>query len=71
MLVNHANRYIEEKSVNKYLIFGSTDEKKELLKNTMMFGMESKTESKKQVVASVIMKMITWELNLILMMTYH
>ena len=58
MLVNHANRYIEEKSVNKYLIFGSTDEKKELLKNTMMFGMESKTESKKQVVASVIMKMI-------------
>ena len=59
MLVNHANRYIEEKSVNKYLIFGSTDEKKELLKNTMMFGMESKTESKKQVVASVIMKMIT------------
>ena len=59
LLVNHANRYIEEKSVNKYLIFGSTDEKKELLKNTMMFGMESKTESKKQVVASVIMKMIT------------
>ena len=47
LLVNHANGYIEEKSVNKYLIFDSTDENKELLKNTMMFGMESKTKSKK------------------------
>ena len=32
MFVNHANRYIEEKSANKYLIFDSTDENKELLK---------------------------------------
>ena len=32
MLVNHANGYIEEKGVNKYLIFDSTDENKELLK---------------------------------------
>ena len=32
LLVNHANGYIEEKSVNKYLIFDSTDENKELLK---------------------------------------
>ena len=47
LLVNHANGYIEEKGVNKYLIFDSTDENKELLKNTMMFGMESKTKSKK------------------------
>ena len=47
LLANHANGYIEEKSVNKYLIFDSTDENKELLKNTMMFGMESKTKSKK------------------------
>ena len=28
----HANGYIEEKRVNKYLIFDSTDENKELLK---------------------------------------
>ena len=28
----HANGYIEEKGVNKYLIFDSTDENKELLK---------------------------------------
>ena len=47
MLVNHASGYIEKKGVNKYLIFDSEDENKELLKNTMMFGMESKTESKK------------------------
>ena len=32
MLVNQANGYIEEKSVNKYLIFDSTNENKELLK---------------------------------------
>ena len=47
LLVNHANGYIGQKGVNKYLIFDSTDENKELLKNTMMFGMESKTKSKK------------------------
>ena len=32
LLVNHASRYIEEKGVNKYLIFNSTNENKELLK---------------------------------------
>ena len=31
-LFNHANKYIEEKGMNKYLIFDSTDENKELLK---------------------------------------
>ena len=29
LLVDHASRYIEEKSVNKYLIFDSTNENKE------------------------------------------
>ena len=29
LLVNHASGYIEEKGVNKYFIFGSTDENKE------------------------------------------
>ena len=32
MQVNHANGYIEEKNGNKYLIFDSTDENKELIK---------------------------------------
>ena len=31
--IDHANGYIEEKGVNKYLIFDSTDENKELLKH--------------------------------------
>ena len=30
--INHASGYIEEKGVNKYLVFDSTDEKKVLLK---------------------------------------
>ena len=30
--IDHASGYIEEKSVNKYLVFDSTDENKELLK---------------------------------------
>ena len=29
---DHASGYIEEKGVNKYLVFDSTDENKELLK---------------------------------------
>ena len=32
MRVNHANGYIEEKNENKYLIFDSADENKDLLK---------------------------------------
>ena len=32
LIVNHANGYIEEKGVNRYLIFDSPDENKELLK---------------------------------------
>ena len=46
MWVNHANEYIEEKNVNKYLIFDSTDENKKLLKNIKMFGVELKTKLK-------------------------
>ena len=44
--VNHANRYIEEKNENKYLIFDSTVENEDLLKNIQMFGVELKTKSK-------------------------
>ena len=32
LLTDHANGYIEEKGVNKYLVFDSTDKNKELLK---------------------------------------
>ena len=32
LLIAHANGYTEEKGVNKYLVFDSTDENKELLR---------------------------------------
>ena len=47
LFIAHANGHIEEKGVNKYLIFDSKDENKKLLRNAMMFGVELKTKSKK------------------------
>ena len=46
LLVNHVNGYIEEKGVNKYLIFDFTDENKELLKkyNDVWNGIKNKIE---------------------------
>ena len=32
LIIAHGNGYIEEKEVNKYLVFDSTDENKDLLK---------------------------------------
>ena len=32
LLIDHASGYIEQKGVNKYLVFDSTDENKELLR---------------------------------------
>ena len=42
--VDHASGYIEEKGVNKYLVFDSTDENKELLKkyNDVFNGISDK-----------------------------
>ena len=44
LLINHASGYIEEKDENKYLIFDSTDENKELLKkdNDVWNGIKNK-----------------------------
>ena len=47
LLGNHANGYIEEKGVNKYLVFDSIDENKELLKKYNELGMELEIESRK------------------------
>ena len=46
LLINHANRYIEEKNENKYLIFDSADENKALLKkyNDVWSGIKDKIE---------------------------
>ena len=43
---NHANGYIVEKNESKYLIFNSTVENEDLLKDIQMFGVELKTKSK-------------------------
>ena len=46
LIIAHANGYIEEKGVNKYLVFDSTDENKELLKkyNDVWNGIKNKIE---------------------------
>ena len=44
LTIAHASGYIEEKGVNKYLVFDSTDENKELLKkyNDVFNGIRNK-----------------------------
>ena len=44
LTIAHANGYIKEKGVNKYLVFDSTDRKKELLKkcNDVFNGIRNK-----------------------------
>ena len=64
LIITYASGYIEEKGVNKYLVFNSmeldsTDENKELLKkyNDIFNGIRNKM--KKYVVMNVTMKKIT------------
>ena len=45
--IDHANGYIEEKGINKYLVFNSTYKNKELLKKCNDVGMELERKSKK------------------------
>ena len=45
--ITHVNGYIEEKGVNKYLAFDSTDENKKLLKQYNAVLMELETNLKK------------------------
>ena len=47
LIITHAHGYIEEKGVNKYLVFDSKMKIKSYLKYTMMFLMELETKSKK------------------------
>ena len=44
LIITHVSGYIEEKGVNKYLVFDSTDKNKELLKkcNDVFNGIRSK-----------------------------
>ena len=49
LIITLANGYIEEKSVNKYLIFDSTDENKDLFKkyNDVFDGIRNKIKKNK------------------------
>ena len=76
LCINHASRYIEEKGVNKYLIFDSMelhsiDENKELLKkyNNAFNGIRDKIKEISNDECDY--EKTTWKLNLIQMMTYH
>ena len=55
--ITRANGYIKEKGANKYLVFDSTDENKELLKkyNYVFNGIR---DNIKEIVTNVIMKKI-------------
>ena len=48
LLIDHANGYIKQKNGNKYLIFDSVDENKELLKkyNDVWNGIKEVSDSK-------------------------
>ena len=49
LIITHASGYIEEKGVDKYLAFDSTDENEELLKkyNDFLMELEIKSSSKR------------------------
>ena len=49
LTINHASGYIEGKGVNKYLVFGSIDENKELLKKykDVLNGIRNKIKKNK------------------------
>ena len=71
LLVNHASEYIEEKGVNNFLIFDSTDENKELLKkyNDVWNGVKNKIEEVSSDKCDYEKDYMKIKLNL--MMTYH
>ena len=68
--ITRVNRYIEEKDSNKYLLFYSTDENKELLKkyNDVFNGIKDKI---KEINNDGDYKKDYIKINLILMMTCH
>ena len=47
LTISHGSGYIEEKGVNKYLVFDSKDENKELLKKIVMLLMKLEIKFKK------------------------
>ena len=72
LLINHTNGYIEEKNGNKYLIFNSTDENKEVLKKyaDVWNGIKNKIKTINDIRENDYEKDYT-KINLILTMTSH
>ena len=70
LLIDHVSGYIEEKGVNKYLIFDSTGENKELLKtnNDIFNGISDKIKEISS--GKCDYEKDSWKLNLILMIIY-
>ena len=68
-----ANGYIEEKNGNKYLIFDSVDENKELLKkhNDILNGIKNKIKEVDDSECDYKKKRLHEKWNLILMIIYH
>ena len=72
LLINHASGYIKEENENKYLIFDSTDENKELLKKYSYVWDWIKNEIKAiNGRKKYDYEKITWKLNLIQMLACH
>ena len=71
LLVNHGNGYIEEKNGNRYFIFDSTDENKELLKkyNDVWNGIKNNIEEVSSGECDYEKDYI--KLNSVLTITYH
>ena len=71
--INHASGYIKEKNENKYLVFGSTDQNKELLKKyaDVLDGIKNEIKPINGGKKKMIMAKITWKLSLILMKACH
>ena len=57
--INHVSGYMEEQNGNKYLIFDSVDEKKEVLKKYANVWNGIKNRIKVKMVMTVIMEKIT------------
>ena len=76
LMIGKVIGHIEENNGNKYLIFDSSDENKEVLKNTKNFGMRLKIKLRTQMMLSGIpmganMEKILQKLKLTLMMICH
>ena len=71
LIIAHASGHIEEKGVNKYLVFNSTGENKELFKkyNDVFNGIINKI--KKLSGDECDYEEIAWKLNLVQKMIYH